>query len=167
MATQSARDSRATADPTTPRRHLTALLDQVADHYATRSSAATELPSREHGRSFEELLKSPFWELELTCTPIHLIPQRNSQGASSHRSTVNPRSLFTEENRKRKPPETQDTSSQARAKPAFVRRVSLIPPPQEDPGVWWWATRPPSHEDPPRGLFEALPSACQRPVTTR
>ena len=140
-AIQSARRPSVTADPASPRRQITALFNRVADHCVARTSAATELPAREHGRSLDQLLRSPIWNLELTCSPIHLTLERNSQGASPHRSTTIPRRLFVEDKLKRKVPDTRNAVSQARAKPAAVRRILLIPPTQEDPGVRRRVTR--------------------------
>ena len=130
-ATQVAHHLSTAADPATPHRQFTALFDRVADHCAAQSSTATARPAQEHGWSLEELLKSPIWELELTCSPIDLTTERDPEGAISRRGTTNPHRLFTEETHKRKMPELRYVTSHARARSAPVKRIPSISPTPE------------------------------------
>ena len=142
--------NRGTAPRATPQRQLTALFDRVLEHCIPRMQGW--------------ILKSPIWELELTCSSMQLTPDRATQRTSPHHSHAKVTSrLFLETRSKEKASTARDTSSETRARTAPVRRIALIKPPLEDPGVRRRVTRlsrPPTR---PRGPTTQIIGRPDRP----
>ena len=141
------------AAKTSPGFPLDELFNRVARHHTVNIDSTTDRASTEPGRSLDELLRSPVWGLELSCSPIRLSPERATRHAQDlAKSHAVSHRLFEHQDdsgylaRERRP-----LTSSNRARIAPNRRIKLIPPPADDPSTIRRATRPQRPPTKPRG----------------
>ena len=154
-----------TAARTSPGFPLDELFDRVAKYHTASIEATTKEGTSESSRTLDELLRSPVWELELSCSPIRLTPERTTRLAQdAAKGGAVSRRLFGPQDDGEKPPrERRPLTSDNRARPAPRRGIKLIPPPADDPSTKRRATRPQRPPTKPRGPSTRYLGSPDRP----
>ena len=119
-----------------------ALFDEIVELYARPETPRTVPQEKPSGRTLDELLQSPVWELELTCSPIKETPERIPPEEPRLSGRHISRQLFPEDNRENQAPTNRPQGSGHLAGLAPGRKIKLIPPPPEDPQTRRRPTRP-------------------------
>ena len=121
--------------------------------YTVNIEATTYRAVWESGRTLNELLRSLIWELELSCYPIPLSPERTTRLAQdSAKSHALSRRLFDHQDDSEKlTRERRPLMSSNYARIAPDRRIKLITPPADDPYTIRRATWPQQPSTNPRG----------------
>ena len=128
-----------------------ALFNEIAELYARPETPRKVSDEKPSGRTLDELLQSPIWELELTCSPIKETPEKAALEEPRLPGRNISRQLFPKDDRENQAPTNQAPGSSLLARPAPGRRTKLISPPPEDPQTRRRPTRPRKPPTKPRG----------------
>ena len=131
---------------------LSALFDQLEGQYAAPTPRTPEPAYGRRERTLDEVLGSPIWELELTCSPIHVSPglgPRQARVTPHARPTL--RRLFAPTGKENFESPGLNTTARKQTRKTPVPKIALIPPPQDDPSTRRRPTRPCRPPARPRG----------------
>ena len=128
-----------------------ALFDEIVGLYARPETPRKVPKEKPSGRTLDELLQSPIWELELTCSPIKETPEKTAPEEPRISGRPISRQLFPEDDRENQAANSQPPGSGHLARLAPGRKIKLIPPPPEDPQTRRRPTRPRKPPTKPRG----------------
>ena len=110
-----------------------AFFDEIVDLYV-RLETLRKLPEEKPlGRTLDDLLQSPIWELELTCSPIKVTLKKSTPQKPRPFGRQTSRQLFPEDNRENQAPAHRLQRPGHHARIAPGQRVQRISPFQEDP----------------------------------
>ena len=109
------------------------LFDEIVELYARPETPRKVPEEKPSGRTLDELLQSPIWELELTCSPIEETPEKVTPEAPRPQGRNTSRQLFLDDDRENQAPINRPRGSGHLTRLAPGRRIQLIPPSPEDP----------------------------------